>query len=179
MNHFQILIFIALILNACANSPQSDTVQKEKISDHSLKECLEKYNGYYSEIENQGGTLTQESLPLEFTQYKNAKIESIELTHLGKIQNGYHLLFNIDFSGEKVLFVCTLNEEYLLVDYRKFPNGSSKLTFEKDTIALPVFSDNQIEIQLMHPNLNEVPSYKQNGIKKVHLKIDKDLRIEE
>lgn len=176
MKSFNYTFFLlGYFLHACT-TPSVKASNYIEPEPHNLRTDLEEYNGYYSTIENEGGILHRESLSEELIHLKPDSIRIISIEHLRKIRNGYNLLFNMNFSGTNLLVVSTLDTTYSMIDYRVYPNGTENKD-EMDTIAIPTFSDQLVEIQLMHPNLNEEPTYEVNGIKRESLTIGDNLKL--
>ncbi|KAA9345894.1 hypothetical protein [Adhaeribacter soli] len=101
-----------------------------------LQADLEKYDGFYSSNESTDGKITPENLPKELINYKKANIKSFNIEYLDRLNSGFILTYNIDYSGYNALVVSTLDQNYNLVDYRTYPNGQGFKDFKKDTISL-------------------------------------------
>lgn len=175
-----ILIFFVVIFTSCSqqtNDPIQKIDEETKIEIRSLRNDLEKFKGYYTNVESQDGKITPANLTPELINLRNEKITDISINSLQKIINGYNLVFNIDFSGYNVLLVSTLDANYSIIDYKIYPNGTGNSDPEKDTISVITYDKNEIIIQLMHPNLEEEPDFNLNGIKQVALTIGNDLRF--
>lgn len=142
-----ILILFVFILTSCSQQTNESIQRKEEHQKHeirSLRNDLEKFNGYYTNIESQDGKLTPANLPSELINLRNEKITDISINQLQKIINGYNLVFNIDFSGYNVLVVSTLDANYSIKDYKILPNGTGYSDPQKDTISIITYNKNEI-----------------------------------
>lgn len=178
MNTKLVYLLIPLFLFSC--SPNSDKVRNSNKNDHrienpNLKNDLEKFNGYYSQIESQDGKLNPKELPADIVNFRKAKINDVSIVLLQKITRGYNLQFNIDFSGYNALVVSTLNDNYSFVDYKIYPNGTGANDPEKDTVTVITYDKNTVIVQLMHPSLYEEAEFEVNGIREEFLTIGNDL----
>jgi hypothetical protein len=124
-----------------------------------------------------GGEISQKSLPDDILNFKRQVIQSIPVEYLGKVNGGYLLTFGIHYKNAKSLVVSTLDSKYTLMDYRIFTNGLGSKEVKSDTIAIPVYNDNGITVEIMHPNEFEEPDFRVDGIRKEELVIGHDLKI--
>ena len=129
-------------------------------------------------MEMRGGTLTQSNIPLEILNAKKQKIELISLEHLIAVQNGFLLLFNVNYSNYRTLVVSTIDSQYCIVDFKVYPNFYAGGDTKQDTIAIPWFNSNHVTIELMNPNKENRPTYETDGLWKENLLIKTNLKLE-
>lgn len=180
MTKSTIFFFLLVMSVSCTTQvdQQKTLPEKEQLVNSSLKSELEKYNGYYSEVESQGGKLNAALLPAAIVNFRKAKITEVKIAYLQKITNGYNLQFKVDYSGYQTMVVSTLDENYSIVDFKSYPNGTKENNPQKDTISILTYSDNTIIVQLMPPNLMEEPEFDRDGIRQEVLTIGNDLKLE-
>lgn len=177
-NTFFFLFLLMTVSCTTQVDQQQSHLEKEPKVSSSLKSELEKYNGYYSEVESQDGKLNAALLPTEIVNFRKEKITEVKIAYLQKITNGYNLQFKVDYSGYQTLVVSTLDENYSIVDFKIYPNGTKENDPQKDTISVLTYSDNTIIVQLMPPNLMEEPEFDSDGIRQEVLTIGNDLKLE-
>jgi len=142
-----------------------------------LRTDLEKYKGYYTSIEMTGGKISMEKIPAVIRNSKKSSITNTSIQYLEECNNGYILTFNVVFGDYHLLVVSTLDNEYVMQDYRTYTDGTGAELVKNDTIAMASFGPDYIDIEIMHPNLYEEPWFPVDGIRKEKLIISNDLKL--
>jgi len=150
------------------------TVQKEQVT-KTLRMDLEKYEGSYTIIEDNLGTVAVENLPSEITRLRTEQIETIQLEYLEKREEGYICLYTLKYENRGELIVSTLDSSFHTVDFRNYTNGTGTKENLLDTITVALFDINDIVLEQMHPNDDEAPEFSTNGIFREILVIEKNL----
>jgi hypothetical protein len=140
-----------------------------------LQSDLEKFNGFYSSIEMDGGTLSKNNIPIEILKFKNQKIESISLDYLNKVKDGYLITFKVQYIDAGTLVIATLNSEYCITDFQIYPQYIRGQGNNQDTISRAWYNSNSVTIEIMNLNTEQEPNFKADGLWKEKLTITEDL----
>lgn len=143
-----------------------------------LKRDLLKYNGFYTAVEMEGGTLDPGSLPDAVVDGKEGKPGKVEIQYLTKHRHGFILVFNMHYDTKQQVVMATLNQQYEMIDFVKYPNGNGNVDAGEDTLTFLSYDQNQVTVELMHSNVTEEPVFEIDGIYKEELTITDALKIE-
>ncbi len=180
---FAIIITCFFTIFSCKQNVKDKEFASETVSNRTNKINYEKefsrFKGFFSEVEYEPIEIDKNKIPGSLKKVRNQNISKITLRYLTKLENGYLVNFGLFYETQKFLLTGTLNNNYDLIDHRIFPDGTIGKFIKSDTISFPVFDDEKITIELMHPNEFEEPEFEVDGIQKHILKINKDLIFEE
>lgn len=183
-----LILFLFSCTNQADNSSSSEVsdsiditgVETENDSERALGnlfEDLKDYEGFYSNIEYENGFINVNNLSSEIAEKDGLLSDSAEIRYLKEKGNGYLFVFDVKYSSHDKLIISTLDNDYNVVDFKKYQVINTDPIRESDTIASLWYSEADVTIEFMHPNFEEEPSFEINGIYKEVIEISDDLEI--
>jgi hypothetical protein len=183
MHSIYSFLFILLTLNIQNCNSNSVAEKNDLVKSQSDKidfsNDLKQFDGFFSHVESDEFEINKEKIPASIRNLRGENISKVNLLYLNKVGNCYVINLGLNFETLKFQMIGTLDEHYILQDFRYFPDGYINKFSKSDTICLPTYNIKTITVELMHPNENEEPDFEVDGIEKHVLVISEDMSLSE
>ncbi|RYD82808.1 MAG: hypothetical protein EOP53_02670 [Sphingobacteriales bacterium] len=177
-------ILLAWSISACnSNSGGEKSISNQVVENRNAgidySDYLKRFDGYYSRMDFEEFQIDRGKIPAAFKNIRNGNLQKIDLLYLNKVGDGFVINLGLNYETRKFQLIGTLDKNYILQDFRYFPDGSINNFSKSDTICIPIYNMRTITVELMHPNEIEEPEFEVDGIEKRVLIINDNMSLSE